>query len=113
MVKIVVIFSLITVGLILATYQLFLIVKAAFKSLKNPPKVLNPGEESAKVKSSQILEDKEIRELVSNIVRLEQYPESEACRAQASILKAKLKLKITNPVMREMLKSILREKNNI
>ena len=53
----------------------------------------------------------ELKDLVSNIVILESYPESNACKTQAAILRGKLKLMVRNPVIREMLKSIAREKN--
>lgn len=68
-------------------------------------------EVEAKRHSKKMIEaSPELRELVSNIVILESYPNSDACKAQAAILKGKLKLMVRNPVIREMLKSIVKEK---
>ena len=104
-------FFVLLVGVTLSLIGLYHTLKIFFAFLKSRREEQSSVEAEARRQSREMIEaSPELKDLVTNIVTLESYPESDACKAQAAILKGKLKLMVRNPVIREMLKSIARKK---
>ena len=105
------IFFILTVWGLLSVYSIISLIRTFSSSFKSSSQELDSKEKERIDKSWELLDSQPVLlRIVSEITSLEKLPPSEARSMRTSILRAKLKLSVRNPVMRRALFDALKLK---
>ena len=89
------------------------LVKISYRGLSEKRNRTKSKEEQRLEKSTAVLNSSpEILRIVREIIVLEKFPENETYKMRASILRAKLKICVSNPVIRRYLFDVVSNKKN-